>query len=381
MDCSVSARAIRALMLVALMVGVPADVEGQTVRVRDLTQGAEEVPVRLAGYGLVTGLSGTGDRIYGGDRRSMTVRAIANLMRNMGIEVPEQVIRSRNAAAVLVTAEASPYTRQGGRFDVSVASLGDASSLRGGQLWPTPLSAGVGAPVAAVAQGTIQVGDGDRRSRYDVETSATILRAGVAQLDFGGGNQPPSGVLVLREPDLAVAQAIAGAINLDLGSEIATVTDPGAVTVELPAEDPFGTLVAIGAVEVTPDPSPRVVVSALDGLVAAGGEIRVGPAVVSHDWLTLTIAAQEAVPEPPADPLTPPADPADAAAPPIAVDIASEAATQVMSAPGSVRLEPGIRVQELAEALHAVGATGQVIGSIFQSLRSVGALQAEVQIR
>jgi len=377
----VSARAIRALMLVALMVGVPADVEGQTVRVRDLTQGAEEVPVRLAGYGLVTGLSGTGDRIYGGDRRSMTVRAIANLMRNMGIEVPEQVIRSRNAAAVLVTAEASPYTRQGGRFDVSVASLGDASSLRGGQLWPTPLSAGVGAPVAAVAQGTIQVGDGDRRSRYDVETSATILRAGVAQLDFGGGNQPPSGVLVLREPDLAVAQAIAGAINLDLGSEIATVTDPGAVTVELPAEDPFGTLVAIGAVEVTPDPSPRVVVSALDGLVAAGGEIRVGPAVVSHDWLTLTIAAQEAVPEPPADPLTPPADPADATAPPIAVDIASEAATQAMSAPGSVRLEPGIRVQELAEALHAVGATGQVIGSIFQSLRSVGALQAEVQIR
>ena len=381
MDCSVSARAIRALMLVALMVGVPADVEGQTVRVRDLTQGAEEVPVRLAGYGLVTGLSGTGDRIYGGDRRSMTVRAIANLMRNMGIEVPEQVIRSRNAAAVLVTAEASPYTRQGGRFDVSVASLGDASSLRGGQLWPTPLSAGVGAPVAAVAQGTIQVGDGDRRSRYDVETSATITRAGVAQLDFGGGNQPPSGVLVLREPDLAVAQAIAGAINLDLGSEIATVTDPGAVTVELPAEDPFGTLVAIGAVEVTPDPSPRVVVSALDGLVAAGGEIRVGPAVVSHDWLTLTIAAQETVPEPPADPLTPPADPADAAAPPIAVDIASEAATQAMSAPGSVRLEPGIRVQELAEALHAVGATGQVIGSIFQSLRSVGALQAEVQIR
>jgi len=373
------------LTLLALTLTVPSHTDGQSVKVRDLTQGAEEVPVRLAGYGLVTGLSGTGDRIYGGDRRSMTVRAIANLMRNMGIEVPEQVIRSRNAAAVLVTAEASPYTRQGGRFDVSVASLGDASSLRGGQLWPTPLSAGVGAPVAAVAQGTIQVGDGGRRSRYEVETSATITRAGVAQLDFGGGSEPPSGVLVLREPDLTLAQAIAGAINLDLGSEIATVTDPGAVTVDLPAEDPFATLVAIGAVEVTPERSPRVVVNALDGLVAAGGEIRVGPAVVSHDWLTLTIASQQVVATPADDPLLPPADleeaPAGGAPAATGTDVADEVAAQAMGAPGAVRLEPGIRVQELAEALHAVGASGQVIGSIFQSLRSVGALQAEVHIR
>ncbi|MCH1570578.1 MAG: flagellar basal body P-ring protein FlgI [Longimicrobiales bacterium] len=368
-------------MFLVLALSVPTHTDGQSVKVRDVTQGAEEVPVRLAGYGLVTGLSGTGDRIYGGDRRSMTVRAIANLMRNMGIEVPEQVIRSRNAAAVLVTAEASPYTRQGGRFDVSVASLGDASSLRGGQLWPTPLSAGVGAPVAAVAQGTIQVGGGDRRSRYDVETSATITRAGVAQLDFGGGSEPPSGVLVLREPDLALAQAIAGAINLDVGSEIATVTDPGAVTVDLPDEDPFGTLVAIGAVEVTPERSPRVVVNALDGLVAAGGEIRVGPAVVSHDWLTLTIASQEVVATPADDAPLPAADPAGGAPAVTGTDVADEGASQVVGVPGAVRLAPGIRVQELAEALHAVGASGQVIGSIFQSLRSVGALQAEVQIR
>lgn len=190
---------------------------------------------------------------------------------------------------------------------------------------------------------------------------------------------------MLREPDLTLAQAIAGAINLDLGSEIATVTDPGAVTVDLPAEDPFATLVAIGAVEVTPERSPRVVVNALDGLVAAGGEIRVGPAVVSHDWLTLTIASQQVVATPADDPLLPPADleeaPAGGAPAATGTDVADEVATQAMGAPGAVRLEPGIRVQELAEALHAVGASGQVIGSIFQSLRSVGALQAEVHIR
>jgi flagellar P-ring protein FlgI len=340
------------------------DLDAQGVRVRDLTRGGGDVPVRLVGYGLVTGLDGTGDRIYGGGQRSMTVRAIANLMRNMGIEVPEEVIRSRNVAAVLVTAEASPFTRQGGRFDVSVASLGDATSLRGGQLWPTPLTAGVGAPVAAVAQGNILVGTRERPSRYDVETSATIADAGVARLDFGGSAQVSTEMLILRDPDIATAHEIAEEINAVLGSDIATVVDPGAVALELPEDSPFAALVAIGNMEVTPSLRPRVVIRATDGVVAVGGDIRIGSAVVSHDWITLTIGSEETVITAAAG--TPPEEPALVATP---------------AAPGNVRLAAGVRVQNLTEALHAVGASGEAIGSIFRSLRDVGALQAEVQIR
>ena len=106
----------------ALFVAAAALVSGSTLqaqatRVRDLTTSGDEVPVRLVGYGLVVGLEGTGDRVFGGILGGVTVRTVANLLRNLGIEVPERVIRTRNAAAVLVTAEASPYTRRGGRFD------------------------------------------------------------------------------------------------------------------------------------------------------------------------------------------------------------------------------------------------------------------------
>lgn len=336
----------------------------QSAKVRDLTTAEGEVPVRLVGYGLVVGLDGTGDRSFGGRDGSMTVRSVANLLRNLGIEVPERVIRTRNAAAVLVTAEASPYTRRGGRFDISVASLGDATSLRGGQLWQTPLLASVGGTPMAAAQGNILFpGQANSPRGSRVETSAVLADAAVAVADFGGGTTGTPSRLLLRRPDLATAQSIALAINAALGGDVASVEDPGAVALQLPNDDPLTALVALGDVDVTPTGSPRVVIDAQSGAVAAGGEISVGPAVVSHEWLTLTIA--------------PAGTPAPAG--PAALD--PNAPLGEVLPPGAVRAEPGIRVQSLAEALHAVGASAEIIGAVFRSLRSVGALQAEVQVR
>jgi len=351
----------RSFVLVAVLtLGIPPVVFAQGARVADLTTTAGDMPVRLTGFGLVTGLNGTGDRVYGSAQGGMTVQTIANLMRNMGLELPERMIRSRNAAAVLVTAEASAFTRTGSRFDVNVSSVGDASSLRGGQLFMAALRPGVGGEVVAVAQGNIFLPPPSNNSRFDVETSAVLPGAAVAQIDFGGGAAGPPSLLLLRDPDLPTAQRIADAINQSLGGEVATVEDPGAVSLELPADDPMAALVTLGEVQVTPNQQPRVVVDARSGVVAAGGEIFVGAAVVSHDWLTLAIQEPDA--PPPAGPLGPGA--ADAAL-----------------APGAVRAEPGIRVQSLAEALHSVGATADIIGAVFQSLKDVGALRAEVQIR
>ena len=291
----------------------------------------------------------------------MTVRSVANLLRNMGVEVPERVIRTRNAAVVLVTAEASRYTRTGGRFDVSLSSLGDATSLRGGVLWLAPLSATVGGQAFASAQGNIQLqASVDDRRRDAVETSAVLVDGGVALADFGGTVAPPTRLL-LRSPNLGTAQLIADAINASVGAGSATVEDPGSVSLQLPANDGFTTLVAVGDLPVTPTTVPRVVVDARSGVVAAGGNISVGPAVVSHDWLTVSITDVDA-----AAPAGPGPDglPADGILP-----------------PGSVRAQTGIQVQSLAEALHAVGATADIIGAVLQSLRSVGALHAEVLIR
>ena len=130
---------------VALMTLV-ADADAQTTRVRDLTVQGGDVPVRLVGYGLVSGLDGSGDRVSGTSTAGHTVRSIANLLRRFNVEVPENMLRTRNVAAVLVTSEVSPYLRPGGRFDVHVSSIGDATSLRGGVLWITPLQAGRTSP-------------------------------------------------------------------------------------------------------------------------------------------------------------------------------------------------------------------------------------------
>jgi flagellar P-ring protein precursor FlgI len=344
----------------ALAVALARPAEGQTTRIRDLTTPEGEVPVRLVGYGLVVGLEGTGDRVFGGFLGGMTVRTVANLLRNLGIEVPEQMIRTRNAAAVLVTAEASPYTRRGGRFDVSVASLGDATSLRGGQLWQTPLLASVGGAPVAVAQGNLAVSASGRlRADGPAETSAVLSGAAVALADMSEGSAAPPTRLLLREPDLATAQRIAESVNAAVGAGAATVEDPGAIALQLPPDNALASLVAIGDLEVTPSVTPRVVIDAQSGAVAAGGEIAVGPAVVSHDWLTLTIS-----PEP-----LPAAVPGD-----------STTLAGVLP-PGAVRAAPGVSVQSLAEALHSVGATAEVIGAVFRSLRTVGAIRAEVVVR
>ena len=135
-----------AALLGSLALGAPM-AQAQDAKIRDLTISEGAAPIRLVGYGLAVGLDGTGDRDGGSRGAGMTVQSVANLLRNFNVEVPAEVLRMRNVAAVLVTAEVSPYLRSGGRFDVHVSSLGDARSLRGGVLWMTPLVAE--APVSA----------------------------------------------------------------------------------------------------------------------------------------------------------------------------------------------------------------------------------------
>jgi len=326
---------------------------GQEARIRDLTISGGEGPVRLVGYGLVVGLSNTGDRSVGGRDGGMTVRSVTNLLRNLGIDVPESVIRTRNAAAVLVTAEASPYARRGGRFDVTVASVGDATSLRGGVLWTTPLFAGVGSAPVASAQGNLAFPSDDGRRYRAVETSSLLAGGGVALSDIAAMVEAPSpDLLLLLRPDLTTARRIADAVNLEFGPGTAVVEDPGAVRLVLPGEDPLGTRAEINEVFVLPAQDARVSIDARTGAVAAGGSIPVGPAMVSHDWLSLTI-----------------------------VDVGQDLGPEELLAPGAVRAPAGVQVQALAEAMHAVGAPADMIGAVFQSLQRIGALRAEVRIQ
>jgi flagellar P-ring protein precursor FlgI len=316
--------------------------------------------VRLLGYGIVVGLDGTGDRSVGGRNGGQTVQSIANLLRRFDIEIPAEVLRTRNAAAVLVTAEVSPYLRPGGRFDITISSLGDARSLRGGTLWMTPLVSDVGAAAVASAQGTIVISDGNANSRdfNTVETSGRIPAGGLLESDMGRANFASSSRLLLKEPDIGTATKIAAAINQSIGANTAKVEDPGSVALTIPASgDRAATLVKIQDLKVTPDRANRLVIDGRDGTVVAGGDITVGAAVVSHGGVTLTVGANAAGGATPA------------------------------SAPGqgagtqAVRVAPGASVQAVAAALQAVQTSPSEIAAIFESLREVGAIAAEVTVR
>src|SRR5262245_59831638 len=193
----------------ALMLTLPASasLRAQGVPIHDLIIDNQSVPVRLVGYGLVTGLSGTGDQTFTGRNSQHTVQSIANLLRRFDITVPPELLRTRNVAAVLVTAEVSPYLRAGGRFEVQVASVGDARSLRGGVLWMTPLIADAGGTPMATAQGSLAVDDQDvarRRINY-AAASGRIIGGGVLEADLPRPQFGQSSRLVLRNPDIGVA--------------------------------------------------------------------------------------------------------------------------------------------------------------------------------
>jgi flagellar P-ring protein precursor FlgI len=364
-------------LLAMLAVGFPRAAGSQDARIRDLTVGDQAVPVRLMGYGLVVGLDGTGDRGIGARTSGHTVQSVANLLRRFGIEVPIEYLRTRNVAAVLVTAEVSPYLRPGGRFEVQVASLGDARSLRGGVLWMTPLVADVGGEAMAAAQGTLLLseGAGDRRAAaYAVETSARIPAGGVLEQDLPRPAFASAATrLVLREPDLGTATRIADAVNAAGLGVSARVEDPGAVAIAFPPADTAraATLARLGELRVRPDRAPRLVIDGRDGTVVAGGDLTVGEAVVSHAGLTLAIDAPGASSGAPA-----PGAPASGAAPRAAPPVTARAGED-----GAVTVPAGTPVQQVAAALHAARATPTEIAAIFAALRDVGALAAEVVVR
>lgn len=375
--------ALQALVLGAALAALPPErLAAQAARIGDLTTRPGDTPRRLVGYGLVVGLDGTGDRSFGGfNSQTPTVRSVVNLLQRFGIQVPPEQLIARNVAAVLVTAEASPYLRAGGRFEVQVSSLGDATSLRGGVLWITPLVSDPNEPPVATAQGPVLVSN-DESGRVQLRrgNSARIPDGGVLEIDPPAIAPAGAPRLLLRRPDLGQASRIAAAVNAAFGPGTATVDDPGSVTLTPGpgrADSLMGFLAAVDTLPVVQAVPARIIINARDGTVVAGGDVRVGAAAVSHHGLTLKVGGPASA----AGPLA--AAPSGGAVPlgaPYAAGVAPGAAAP--SGTGAfLSLEPGVTVQEVAAGLHAAGATSQEVAAIFEALREVGAVTAQVSIR
>jgi flagellar P-ring protein precursor FlgI len=331
------------LSAIAAALALAAPARAQDATIRDLTTLAGSAPVRLVGYGLVTGLSGTGDRVTGSVGARHTVQSIANLLRNFEVQVPAQLLRTRNVAAVLVTAEVSPFLRPGGRFDVQVSSIGDAQSLRGGVLWMTPLVSDVGGNAMGTAQGQLLLTESQAsRGPQRLSTSGRVPGGGIIESDLPRPDARRETQLLLREPDALLAYRIAAAIDSVTGRRgSAEVVDAGAITIKPrgDADNMPELLAMIADVRIARQAPARLLVDARDGTVVAGASLVVGDGVISTDGISLSIGR------------------------------------------GGQGLPSGATVQDVAEALRAARATAQQTASVFLALRDAGALRAEVVVR
>ena len=347
-------------LLFALVAAAPGALAQAPARIGDLTLHPGNVPRRLVGYGIVTGLDGSGDRSFGGTGATTpSVRSVMNLLRRFNVEVPPEQLRLRDVAAVVVTAEVSPYLRAGGRFEVQVSALGDATSLRGGVLWITPLVSDPDEPPVATAQGNLflPAEDGTRGSLSRRSNSGRVPQGGVLEQD--PESIPPAVPrLLLKQPDLPTASRIAAVLNATFGEGTARVDDPGSLTLKAKGTTPEAEMTffaAVDTVAVVAQGPARIVIDGREGTLVSGGDVRLGPALITHHGVTLAIGGAGTAP--------------------------TGTAADSTGREGLVRMNARSTVQDVAAGLHAAGVRAGDMAAIFEALQAAGALRAEVVVR
>ncbi len=365
-------RALAAVVAVAALAlpGRPAAAE----RIKEL---AEVQGVRdndLFGYGLVVGLAGSGDT----ERILFTQQSVAGMLGRLGIRVSAADVRSRNVAAVMVTARLPAFARPGTHLDVTVASLGNARSLAGGVLLVTPLGAGDG-HTYAVAQGPVQAGGYDLRAfgssvGRNTPTSGRVPSGGTVERAVAPSLEGPL-VFSLKRPDFTTASRIAAAIDGAVGQGAAHALDPAAVEVKPPAgqTDLVALVARLEALEVEADARARVVVSERTGTVVAGERVRIRPVMVAHGGLQVAVTSTPVVSQP-----SPLSGNRNQAARTVVEHLATPSAVE--ESRQAVALPATATVQDLARALNLLGATARDLVSILQAMKAAGALDADLEV-
>ncbi len=342
---------------------------------KDLARVDGERDNQLVGYGLVVGLAGDGD-----SNALATLQSVANALERNGVKLDPTLIKSKNAAAVMLTADIGPFLRSGARIDVTVASLGDAKSLQGGVLLQSPLL-GADGRVYAVAQGPIAVGGllggaggaGGATVQKNHPTVGIISNGAIVEREIPA-SFVRDGRLVfsLREPDFTSASRLAEAINEVLPEAQARARDAASVDLVLPPaylghEVRF--LADVGAIAVTPDAAARIVINERTGTIVATAPVSLSEVAISHGSLTITIAQTLTASQP------------NALSRGGQTAVLPSTQANVNETKGGFIVVPETSsVDRLASALNALGVTTREMMAIFQTLKSAGALQAELVI-
>lgn len=357
------------LVLMLLSASAPA-----TTRIKELTSIEGVRDNQLIGYGLVVGLAGTGDR----RQTVFSAQSLTNLLQRMGVSVSPTAIQVSNTAAVMLTATLPPYAQPGARLDVTAAAIGDAKNLQGGLLLLAPLK-GADGQVYAAAQGSVVTGGfvaGGAGAKQTVNHPTAGRIPGGALIEKGPPSLVPSSKirLQLRQADFTTAARIAEAINKKFGSEgvvVARAENSGAVAVQAPASysaRPVEFVSEMETLTVESDRLAKIVINERTGTIAMGKDVKIATAAILHGSLTVEIENNFLVSQP--GPLS---SGETAVVPKAGVVVKEERAR-------NVSLKNGASVDELVRALMAIGSTARDIIAILQSLKSAGAIEAELEV-
>ena len=367
-----------ALFVVSALTLTHASQAAGGARIKDIARVQGTRAHALVGYGIVSGLAGTGDS----QSNRTTRQTLANLLAQFQLTLPPESITSRNVAVVLVSANLPNFVRQGDAIDVTVTSMGDAKSLEGGNLLLTPLK-GPNNRSYVLAQGPLTVGG------YRFEANGTVGQKNhptVGTVPGGGMVEiaPPAPDLAradtfsvsLLEPDYTNAARIADAINIALGAGTALAHDPDAVDVHVPDtyRSRFVDLMrVIESLEIAPDFRARVVINERTGTVVSGVNVQIAAAAISYGDLRISIVTDNTVSQP-----TLLVNPGDS----IRTQTISNSHIDVHEPRGATLVtQPGGTIADLMQALGRLGISARDVVSVLKALKAAGALHAELVVQ
>jgi flagellar P-ring protein precursor FlgI len=342
-------------------------------RLKDVAYISGKSSEQIIGYGLTVGLAGSGDSY----RSSFTIQSVTSMLKRFGITVPQTDLYIKNVAAVIVTATLNSNLKAGAEFDVTVSSLGDATSLQGGTLLMTPLS-GINGRVYGFAQGSISVGG------YDINTSSggrtsrnhtlagRIPRGGTLKESINLPQESSSEISVfLKEPDITTSQNITTALNQKFGSQIAKATDAAEIKIQIPQDrqaDIVSFLSEVENVTVQVDNVAKVVLNERTGTVVSGQNVKILPVTITHGSLNISIRSYPIISQP------------NAFSQGKTTTFNNLIPTVSQDSTKTVAIEGASNVQQVAAALNSLKVTPRDVISIFQALKEAGALMAELII-
>lgn len=361
------------LMLLALAAtAIPA---GATSRIKDIADFEGVRENQLVGYGLVVGLDGTGDDMK--KKAPFTRESLIGMLERLGVKINRDNadLETKNLAAVMVTASLPAFARQGSEIDVTVSSLGDATSLQGGTLLATPLI-GADGEVYSVAQGNITIGGFKAAGAAEtvvrgVPTSGRIVRGGIVEREIPFElNQLTTMKLSLRNPDFTTAQRVSDAINAAIGAGTATTLDSSTVQLNS-GQFPGGPAALITNIEqlpVEPDQQARVVIDENTGVIVMGENVRISKVAIAQGNLTIRVTETPQVSQP--SPFS--STGVTVVVPRTDIEVQEDKTRKLAVLPTSLTLE------QLVTGINSLGVGPRDLISILQSIKAAGALQADI---